>query len=57
MKRVGLFFIVMIVGLMGVPTALYEAASMDGAKGWAKIRYITIPMIQPIIFFIFSLII
>ena len=32
-----------LAALQGVPTALYEAASMDGAKGWAKIRYITIP--------------
>ena len=52
-KGIGYNMVLFLAALQGVPTALYEAASMDGAKGWAKIRYITIPMIQPIIFFIF----
>lgn len=56
-KGIGYNMVLFLAALQGVPTALYEAASMDGAKGWAKIRYITIPMIQPIIFFIFITII
>jgi multiple sugar transport system permease protein len=30
---------------------MYEAAEIDGATTWQKIRYITLPMISPIIFF------
>jgi arabinogalactan oligomer/maltooligosaccharide transport system permease protein len=33
--------------LASVPEDLYEAAAIDGASGWHKIRYITLPMIRP----------
>ena len=35
--------IVMYAGLMNIPTAYYEAASIDGANAWEKLWYITIP--------------
>ena len=28
---------------------LYEAASIDGAGGWARFRYVTLPLLRPII--------
>lgn len=40
-----------LAGLQGIPTALYEAASIDGASGLSRFRYITIPMLSPTIFF------
>ncbi len=40
-------------GLQGVPTELYEAASIDGAGRWARFWNITLPMISPVIFFNF----
>ena len=52
-KGIGYNMVLFLAALQGVPASLYEAAAMDGAKGWTKIRYITIPMIQPIIFFVF----
>jgi multiple sugar transport system permease protein len=42
-----------LAGLQGVPTEFYEAAALDGAGRWARIRHITIPMISPVIFFTF----
>ncbi|MBZ0291021.1 MAG: sugar ABC transporter permease, partial [Anaerolineae bacterium] len=43
--------IIFLAGLQGIPDSLYEAAEIDGAGPWAKLRYVTIPMMSPIIFF------
>jgi ABC-type sugar transport system permease subunit/ABC-type glycerol-3-phosphate transport system substrate-binding protein len=40
-----------LAGLKGVPTSLYEAASIDGANGNKQFFSITFPMLSPIIFF------
>jgi multiple sugar transport system permease protein len=45
--------IVHLAALQGVPTALYEAATIDGANGWQKFRNVTLPMISPVILFTF----
>jgi len=42
--------IVFLSGLQSVPAELFEAAVVDGANGVQKFRYITIPMITPILF-------
>lgn len=52
-KGIGYNMVLFLAALQGVPQALYEAADIDGAKAWEKIRYITLPMIKPIVFFIF----
>ena len=39
----------LLAGLQAVPADLYEAASIDGAGGWARFRFITLPMLRPII--------
>jgi len=33
--------------LQSIPAELYEAASIDGASGWQKLRNITIPLLRP----------
>lgn len=48
---VGNAMLTMIATMNGVPTELYEAASVDGAGPWTKFRRITIPMISPVIFY------
>jgi multiple sugar transport system permease protein len=45
----GLGIFIYLSALQGVPTELYEAADMDGASIFAKIRFITLPGIAPII--------
>lgn len=35
-------------GLAGIPAELYEAAEVDGARPWQRLRYITLPMLRPI---------
>ncbi|KQR22845.1 carbohydrate ABC transporter permease [Deinococcus sp. Leaf326] len=37
-------------GLQAIPKELYEAASVDGATGWQSFRYITLPLLRPIMF-------
>jgi multiple sugar transport system permease protein len=43
--------IIFLAGLNGIPEELYEAARIDGAGSWASFRFITIPLMTPIIFF------
>jgi len=48
---VGGNMIIYLAGLQGIPRQLYEAAEIDGAGMWAKFRYVTLPMLTPVIFF------
>lgn len=43
--------LIYLAGLKGIPKDLYEAAAIDGAQGWSKIRHITLPLLSPTIFF------
>jgi multiple sugar transport system permease protein len=54
------FFLIMyLAALKSVPEQLYEAASIDGAGFWQKLRHVTLPMMRNIISItvLFSLII
>lgn len=48
---VGAGTIIYLAGLQGIPTDLYEAGEVDGATGWSRFRYITLPMMTPVLFF------
>src|SRR5215470_17489962 len=41
--------ITLLAGLQTVPPELYEAATIDGAGGWQRFRFITLPLLRPII--------
>jgi multiple sugar transport system permease protein len=43
--------LIYLAGLQGIPTTLYEAATIDGATALHRLRDITIPMMTPVIFF------
>lgn len=51
-RSIGLSTIYFIGGLQGLPTDLYEAARIDGAGSWQQLRYLTIPLMKPIIAFV-----
>jgi multiple sugar transport system permease protein len=36
-------------GLQDIPEDLYEAASLDGATGWRAFRYVTWPLLRPVV--------
>lgn len=48
---VGGSMIIYLAALQGVPEHLYEAALLDGAGAWHRLRHVTLPMISPVIFF------
>jgi multiple sugar transport system permease protein len=48
---VGNAMVILLAGLQGVPTELYEAATMDGANAVQKFFAITVPMLSPVIFY------
>jgi len=48
---IGNAMLIMLAGLQGVPTELYDAAKVDGANSWHTFWKITFPMISPIIFY------
>jgi multiple sugar transport system permease protein len=41
--------ITLLAGLQTVPPELYEAATIDGASGWSRFRFVTLPLLKPII--------
>ena len=45
-KGLGWTAVIFLAGLQSVPSELYEAASIDGATAWQRLRYITIPLIR-----------
>lgn len=45
-------FIVLYAGLQSVPQDALEAATIDGASRWQKLRYVTIPHLMPLFVFI-----
>lgn len=54
-KFVGFQVIVLLVGLQAIPGDLYEAAKIDGASAWHRLRYITVPMLRPTLALLFML--
>jgi multiple sugar transport system permease protein len=54
-KYVGYNAVIFLAGLGSVPKDLYEAAKVDGANQWHLFRYITLPLISPVTFYLFIL--
>lgn len=48
---VGQAIIVNLAGLQDISPTYYEAAEVDGANGFQKVRHITIPLLTPVIFY------
>lgn len=46
------FAINILAGLMTIPKELYEAARTDGASSFSCFRYITLPMLKPVLAFV-----
>jgi multiple sugar transport system permease protein len=41
--------LIFLAGLQAMPKELYEAAALDGAGAWRRFRYITLPLMRPLI--------
>ncbi|MDP2425820.1 MAG: sugar ABC transporter permease [Candidatus Izemoplasmatales bacterium] len=47
----GVKMLVFLAALQGIDPALYEVAQMEGASKWRSFRFITLPLISPMLFF------
>lgn len=45
----GYYMIVYLAGLQNIPTDVLEAATIDGASGWQKFKYVKLPLLLPAI--------
>jgi multiple sugar transport system permease protein len=53
--RIGFNMLIYLAGLQSISPDLYEAARLDGATGWSRLRYITVPLVGPSSFFLLIL--
>lgn len=44
--------IILMAGMMGIDTSLFEAAEVDGAKPMQVFRFITLPLLKPILVYV-----
>lgn len=47
----GYNMIIFLAAMQNIPSSLYEAASIDGAKAWQKFMFITVPQLRPVMLF------
>ncbi|MDP9845802.1 carbohydrate ABC transporter permease [Streptosporangium lutulentum] len=46
---------IFLAGLVGVDRTLYEAAAVDGASTWRRLRHVTLPALRPVFWILFTL--
>ncbi len=46
-RGVGYIATILIAGILSISSDYYEAAAIDGATGWQKFRYVTLPLLLP----------
>ncbi len=51
-KDLGYVMVLLLAGLQALPTDVQEAAMIDGAGWWRRLRSITLPLLTPSIFFV-----
>jgi multiple sugar transport system permease protein len=54
-KGIGWTMVIFLAGLQSIPQEVYEAAAIDGANGWQRLRSITLPLIRQTTLFILVL--
>ena len=48
-------FLVLLAGLQSLPDEIYEAAVLDTSSGWSIFRYVTLPLLAPVLFTVIML--
>ncbi|SHI92211.1 carbohydrate ABC transporter membrane protein 1, CUT1 family [Clostridium amylolyticum] len=54
-KGIGYNTVVYLAAIVGIDKSYYEAAMIDGATKWQQIKYITLPLLKPVITILFIL--
>jgi multiple sugar transport system permease protein len=51
-RSFGYNMLIFVAGLQRIPVQLYEAAELDGAGSWARLRHVTLPQLAPTFVFV-----
>ena len=51
-REMGYYMLLFLAGLQTIPAQLYEAAKVDGASAWQRLRAVTLPGLRPTTFFV-----
>jgi sn-glycerol 3-phosphate transport system permease protein len=51
-KNAGYYMLFFLAGLQAIPAESYEAAVLDGANAWQRLRYVTLPYLRPTLAFV-----
>jgi multiple sugar transport system permease protein len=51
-KDLGFVMVILLAGLQAIDPTLYEAATIDGAGSWRRLRSVTLPLLTPSLFFV-----
>ncbi|WP_293797921.1 carbohydrate ABC transporter permease [uncultured Bosea sp.] len=50
-RALGYYAVIYFAGLQGIPEDVKEAARLDGCSPWQVTRYVTLPLLKPVILF------
>lgn len=53
-RSAGWNMVILLAGLKNIPNDYYDAAKVDGANSWQTMIYITIPLLEPVLFFVIA---
>ncbi|MCS0635588.1 sugar ABC transporter permease [Streptomyces sp. LP05-1] len=51
-KGFGYSMLILLAGLQNIPKEIGEAATIDGAGPWQRFRWVTLPLLRPVLFFV-----
>lgn len=51
-RQLGFNVIIALAGVQNIDSTYYEAAKVDGANVWHRVRHITLPLLSPTLFFL-----
>ncbi len=51
-KGIGWNMVIFLAALATMPVELMDAAAVDGASGWERFRYVTLPLLKPTVLFV-----
>ncbi|MCL6567918.1 MAG: sugar ABC transporter permease [Meiothermus silvanus] len=54
-QNIGYAMVLFLAGLQNIPPEIYEAGALDGAIGWKRLRYLTLPLLSPTTFFVLTI--
>lgn len=56
-RHLGYYMTIMLGGLQGIPTELYESALLDGAGYFKRTLHVTLPLLSPTIFYVMIMVV